>query len=165
MVEATRPSRNLALTTLAKSLGVHRNTVQSYLKEYGISRKFSDVPDGDLDTLVRSFRDKYPESGLRYLRGYVRSHGLRIQRRRVITSSHRVDGLGCLLRRQSRRIQRRQYHVSRPNALWHIDGHYKLIHWGIVIHGCADGYSRTVCTTTRDSRRQTNLCVDYWPTC
>ncbi|KAF4597019.1 hypothetical protein EYR40_007469 [Pleurotus pulmonarius] len=56
MVEATRPSRNLTLTTLAKSLGVHRNTVQSYLKEYGISRKFSDVPDGDLDTLITGLR-------------------------------------------------------------------------------------------------------------
>ncbi|KAF5309236.1 hypothetical protein D9619_012711 [Psilocybe cf. subviscida] len=39
---------------------------------------------------------------------------------------------------------RQKYRVPRPNALWHIDGHHKLIHWGIVIHGIADGYSRTV---------------------
>ncbi|KAG5220185.1 Integrase catalytic domain-containing protein [Salix suchowensis] len=83
ILEATQPSRNITLMTLAKSLGVHRNTIQSYLKQYGFSRKFSDVSDGDLDTLVRSFRDKYPESGLRYLRGYIRSHGLRIQRKRI----------------------------------------------------------------------------------
>ncbi|KAF8800932.1 hypothetical protein BYT27DRAFT_7035561, partial [Phlegmacium glaucopus] len=37
---------------------------------------------------------------------------------------------------------REQYQVPRPNALWHIDGHHKLIAWGIVIHGVADGYSR-----------------------
>ncbi|KAE9382610.1 hypothetical protein BT96DRAFT_778281, partial [Gymnopus androsaceus JB14] len=34
--------------------------------------------------------------------------------------------------------------VSRPNALWHIDGHHKLIMWGFVIHGVVDGYSRIV---------------------
>jgi len=37
------------------------------------------------------------------------------------------------------------YSVDHPNALWHIDGHHKLILWGIVIHGIADGDSRTVC--------------------
>ena len=26
----------------------------------------------------------------------------------------------------------------------HIDSHRKLIHWGLVIHGCIDGYSRLV---------------------
>ncbi|KIJ99156.1 hypothetical protein K443DRAFT_62827, partial [Laccaria amethystina LaAM-08-1] len=36
----------------------------------------------------------------------------------------------------------KRYHVPRPNSLWHIDGHHKLIVWGIVIHGIADGYSR-----------------------
>ncbi|KAF8800927.1 hypothetical protein BYT27DRAFT_7042469, partial [Phlegmacium glaucopus] len=39
-------------------------------------------------------------------------------------------------------LERRSYQVPRPNALWHIDGHHKLIAWGIVIHGVADGYSR-----------------------
>lgn len=39
------------------------------------------------------------------------------------------------------------YFVERPNALWHIDGHHKLILWGIVIHGVADGDSRTVSAT------------------
>jgi hypothetical protein len=41
-------------------------------------------------------------------------------------------------------IQRWQYKVSRPNALWHMDGHHKLICWGIVIHGIIDGYCHTV---------------------
>ena len=36
------------------------------------------------------------------------------------------------------------YFIDRPNALWHIDGQHKLILWGIVIHGTADGDLRTV---------------------
>lgn len=39
---------------------------------------------------------------------------------------------------------RRIYRVPFVNALWHIDGHHKLIRWKIVIHGGMDGYSRMV---------------------
>ena len=28
--------------------------------------------------------------------------------------------------------------------MWHIDGHHKLIHWKIVVHGGIDGFSRMV---------------------
>ena len=41
-------------------------------------------------------------------------------------------------------IKRREYKSSRPNALWHVDGHHKLGPWGIVIHGLTDGYDRLV---------------------
>jgi hypothetical protein len=56
---------------------------------------------------------------------------------------HRVDGLGRALR-ERKIIQRKKYAIKRPNALWHLDGHHKLIRWGIVIHGFVDGYCRTV---------------------
>jgi len=56
---------------------------------------------------------------------------------------NRVNGLGqALLQRNV--IQRREYVSSRPNALWHLDGHHKLILWGFVIHGIVDGYCRSV---------------------
>ncbi|KAG1733230.1 uncharacterized protein EDB91DRAFT_1057653, partial [Suillus paluster] len=35
------------------------------------------------------------------------------------------------------------YAVPRSNHLWHLDGHHKLILWGIVIDGLIDGYCRT----------------------
>ncbi|TFK84419.1 hypothetical protein K466DRAFT_553601 [Polyporus arcularius HHB13444] len=46
--------------------------------------------------------------------------------------------------RNHKTIDRRVYSVPYPNYLWHIDGHHKLIRWGIVIHGGADGYDRMV---------------------
>ncbi|KAG2145622.1 hypothetical protein BD769DRAFT_1298648, partial [Suillus cothurnatus] len=63
---------------------------------------------------------------------------LQLQQEWIIASIHRVDPLGTVLR-QHTMIQWQQYKVSRPNALWHMDGHHKLIHWGIVIHGIIDG--------------------------
>lgn len=132
------------MTALAKAIGVHRHTLRAYLKLHNVEHKFSQLSDKDLDTLVKAFRASKPDSGIRYLIGFLRRHGLRVQRRRVITSIGRVDRLGRTLRRRKTQPPRRQYKVARPNALWHIDGHHKLILWGIVIHGCVDGFSRTV---------------------
>ncbi|KAG2067388.1 hypothetical protein BDR04DRAFT_945724, partial [Suillus decipiens] len=63
---------------------------------------------------------------------------LRIQHRRITASMHRVNPLGTALRHRTI-IPCQQYIVSHLNALWHMDGHYKLIRWGIVIHGIIDG--------------------------
>ncbi|KAJ7769854.1 hypothetical protein B0H16DRAFT_1220114, partial [Mycena metata] len=63
---------------------------------------------------------------------------LKVQKRRVYASVRRVDGLGRALR-QRRVIKRKSYIVSRPHAIWHVDGHHKLILWGFVIHGFIDG--------------------------
>ena len=35
-------------------------------------------------------------------------------------------------------IKRREYKSSRPNTLWHVDGHHKLGPWDIMIHGLTD---------------------------
>ena len=143
--DALNPKRRIALETLANKLGMHRNTLRYKLKALGVDTKFSSLPDKDLDILVKVFQEQRPDSGLRYLTGFLRKHGLRVQKRRVHAAVNRVNRLGQELRRRTRiKTVRKSYEVSRPNALWHIDGHHKLIHWGIVIHGCVDGYSRAV---------------------
>ena len=88
-----------------------------------------------------------PAAGRSYIIGHLRAaHSLRIQRQRVIDSINRIDQLGQGMRPHVGKKRRpRNYTVPRPNALWHIDGHHKLISWGIVLHGVADGYSRKVC--------------------
>lgn len=53
----------------------------------------------------------------------------------------RVDPVG-IERRLRRALHRRQYSVPAPNSLWHLDGHHKLVRWGIVIHAAVDGFSR-----------------------
>lgn len=143
--EAMNPTRRISKVLLAEKLGIHRNTLRARLKENSINSAFTEMSDEDLDQIVKGYLDSHPNSGIRYLTGHIRTQGLRIQRRRLEQSIKRVDLLGQTLRqRTTAKKPRRQYHVSRPNALWHIDGHHKLILWGIVIHGVIDGYSRKV---------------------
>ena len=140
---ALAPSHRISLTRLAEALGVHRHTLRNNLQINNITYGFSQISDADLDLLVGAYTQEKPESGIRYVTGFLRHHGLKVQRRRIIESLHRVDPVGRTLQ-ERRAIVRRIYEVARPNALWHIDGHHKLIRWGIVLHGIADGQSRTV---------------------
>ncbi|KIJ25869.1 hypothetical protein M422DRAFT_141250, partial [Sphaerobolus stellatus SS14] len=80
-----------------------------------------------------------PETGLLYHIGFLQGHGVHIQRWCLVASIKHVDSLGCALH-NSKTIKRRKYQVPQPNRLWHLDGHHKLILWGIVIHGMVDGY-------------------------
>ena len=140
---AMTPGHHISVSKLAWLIGIHRNMLHHYLKRHNIDYQHTLISDSDLDFLVRHFRSLKPQSGLRYLSGSLNRHGLRIQRQRISESLRRVDPLGRVLRRRTT-IYRQQYQVSRPNALWHMDGHHKLIHWGIVIHGVIDGYCQTV---------------------
>lgn len=143
LTDALSNSRQIKLRELADILGVHRNTLRLYMKHHGIQRKYSELTNADLDILIGEFKKKRPDSGIRYIIGFLRRHGIRVQHHRVVHSLRRVDRLGQVLR--DRRIKRRRkYYVKRPNALWHMDGHHKLIRWGIVIHGFIDGFCRTV---------------------
>lgn len=141
--EAVSQQRNIKLGDLAAILGVHRNTLRAYMKRNNVFKQYSNLSNEDLDVLLRTFKDKKPGAGLQYVVGYLRKIGLRVQRHRVLSSLKRIDGIGRALR-QHRSIKRRKYTVKRPNALWHLDGHHKLIRWGIVLHGFIDGFSRTV---------------------
>jgi hypothetical protein len=145
--EATASHRQIKLTQLAQTLGVHRNTLYHHMKQHGVVRQYSALSNQDLDNLVKIFKRRKPDSGLCYVIGFLRAHGFRVQRRRVVSSVKRVDGLGSRLR-ERKVIKRKKYKVQRPNALWHVDGHHKLICWGFVIHGIVDGYDRTVCAST-----------------
>ncbi|KAH7908743.1 hypothetical protein BJ138DRAFT_969352, partial [Hygrophoropsis aurantiaca] len=66
---------------LADALGMHRNTLRHYLKQNNVYHRYSSIPDDDLDILVKVFKSQKPDSGLRYLVGFLRSHGVRVQRR------------------------------------------------------------------------------------
>ena len=109
----------------------------------GIDSGFDKISDDDLDNLVREYHQENPVGGRSYIIGHLRAaHSLHIQRQRVIDSINRIDWLGQGMRqRVGKKKEQRQYQVPWPNALWHIDGHHKLIAWGIVIHGIADGYT------------------------
>jgi hypothetical protein len=144
--EAFQNGRRIPTTVLASILGVDRKTLRAQKNELGINSGFDRISDEDLDALVRIYHQENPAGGRSYIMGHLRAaHSLRIQRQRVVDSINRIDKLGQGLRQHvGKKTLRKNYTVPRPNALWHIDGHHKLIAWGIVIHGVADGYTRKV---------------------
>ena len=79
------------------------------------------------------------------IEGMLTAKGIKVVRRRLRASIHRVDPVNVGLR-WMRSNPRWRYDVAGPNALWHNDGLHKLIRYGFVIHACMDGYSR-ICTS------------------
>ncbi len=140
------PRRNIYLSKLARKLNISRDVLRREIKLSGIDRGFTNIADEELDGIIQSFLlQKEHTTGSGYVIGHIRSRGIKVPRRRIRASVNRVDSLGRVLRQNARKkVSQRSYHVPRPNALWHMDGHHKLIAWGIVIHGCIDGFSRTV---------------------
>ena len=49
---------------LARVLGVHRNTLRLYMRQYNIKRTYTDISDADLNHLVIEFKKRRPESGI-----------------------------------------------------------------------------------------------------
>jgi len=65
--EAMEPTRRISQVLLAEKLGIHRNTLRGKLKENSINTSFSDISDGDLDQIVKGYRDSHPNSGIRFV--------------------------------------------------------------------------------------------------
>lgn len=105
---------------------------------------FSLMSDGELDNIVSEYMNQHGKTtGQSYITGYLRSKGLRVQRSRVRESMARLDPENAALR-WGAVVTRRTYLVPWPNSLWHLDGHHSLIRWGLVVHGCIDGFSRRI---------------------
>ena len=115
-------------TDMARMLGISDATVHRRLKDFNlqISHSFSTVDDNALDCIVRSIKEEFPNSGYRMVCGHLKGRGLVIQQIRVRESLRRIDPEGTILR-WLHVTERRKYNFSSPNALWHIDGHHKLI--------------------------------------
>ena len=105
--------------------------------------QYSNLTNDELDEIVKSIKRESPFFGLCMIMGSLRSKGFRITRQRVAESIRRVDSIGVVIRWSSI-TPRRVYRVAGPNALWHLDGHHKLIRWKFVIHAAIDGYSRLI---------------------
>ena len=101
---------------------------------------FSCITDSELDVLVQEYQHCKPSSGLCYIRGWLFSHRIQVQKEQVRLSVIQVNGLHQRLQYHEV-IDRRDYEVPWLHALWHMDGHHKLIQWGLFVHGIIAGYS------------------------
>eukprot|EP00794_Sanderia_malayensis_P002134 gene2134-2422_t len=157
---------NFSVPTISKILSVSESTIKRRLKKHNlsISETYSDVNDDELDREVKELISKNPNCGYRRMHGLLSSISIKVSKRRVRQSMHRVDPEGIPMRAlQLTTISRRRYKVPRILSLWHLDGHHKLIRWKFVIHGCIDGFSRKImylsCNT--DNKANTEEASQY----
>ena len=118
---------------IAQLLGISVSTVRRRMSCYNLSIRstYSMITDAQLDDLVATVQQQFPNRGNRQMYGHLLSRGIRLPFSRVRESQSRVDPEGCMLRRL-RNLRRRTYSVQGPQHLWPIDGHHKLIRWVIV---------------------------------
>ncbi|KAJ7379552.1 hypothetical protein OS493_015347 [Desmophyllum pertusum] len=147
---------NFTSQDMAHMLGVSKRTIENRMAEYELTNKsrYSDIENDFLDSFVQRIMTNFPRSGFKTIEGCLVSQGVRVQRWRLRNAIKRVDPIGRRLR-SMHTIRRRVYNVRSPLALWHMDGNHKLIRWRFVVHGCIDGYSRSVvylnCNTNNTS--------------
>ena len=121
-------SMNFTVPQISTILGVSVRTVRRRMSDYGLSVRslYSTISDSDLEHLISGIQEQYPGCGNQQMQGHLISRGVRVQQHRVREMQRRIDPVGSALRRL-RAINRRQYRVDGPGALWHVDGNHKLI--------------------------------------
>ena len=71
------------------------------------------------------------------------SYGVHVPRDSVMQILKEID-LNGTEERKSKKLKRRKYFSTGPNATWHMDGFDKLKSYSFPIHGCVDGFSRRI---------------------
>jgi hypothetical protein len=142
--ETVSAKQHVPMKVLANLLGIHHNMLQYKLREMGLYQQFSSLSNLDLDCVIKIYKRLRPNSGIRYTIGFLRHHGLCIQKEHVREVLQHLDGLGVALR-QHEALCRRDYVSHMSSTIWHMDGLHKLILWGWVVHAFTDGHDHMVC--------------------
>ncbi|KAM5543959.1 hypothetical protein V8D89_002576 [Ganoderma adspersum] len=90
-IDATSSHHCIPLTAIADALHIHHNTLRNKMRHYNLDRKFSDISDEDLEKLVCAFKLMKPNSGLRYVMGFLKGNSLRVQKARALRNHAAID--------------------------------------------------------------------------
>ena len=143
-------------------LNISPSTLYRRLNEAGISpERETLVSEQQLDETIQCIKLTHPNDGEVLTQGHLIRQGIRVPRRMLRASIHRVDH-DSVVARQHSVVRRRVYSVPHPNYLWHMDGHHKLIRWRFVIHGAVDGYSRTIVYLKCADNNRAPTVLDYF---
>lgn len=155
---------NFTVPQMAHMLGVSVSTIRRRMDLYNLSIRamYATISDEELDHLVQVIHRQFPMCGSKQMAGHLLVRGFCVQQNRIREPQRRIDPDGVVMRRLTV-TRRRQYNVSAPLSLYHIDGNHKLIRyvydisviaivcimlydcrWHLVIHVCIDGYSRRI---------------------
>ena len=133
---------------IAKLLSVSEKIIRRRVNEYSLHNqfpKYTDISDLELDNTVRDILSRFPNLGIRRMKGHFKTKNVNVTWGCVRSSLWRIYPIGIFSRlTQATLIIRRKYCVPGSLALLHVDGNHKLIRWGFVIHGAFNGFSRKI---------------------
>ncbi len=115
---------NVSVSTIRRRMSVYNLYIQD---------TYSVLSDEELDVIVTTKQQEFPNWGNRQMYGYLISRNIRVQFHRVRESQSRVDPEGSIMRRLQY-LHRRSYSIPGPQHLWHIDGHHKLIRYILLLY-------------------------------
>lgn len=120
---------------IAQMMNVSVSTIRRRMSVYNlyIQDTYSVLSDEELDVIVTTKQQEFPNWGNRQMYGYLISRNIRVQFHRVRESQSRVDPEGSIMRRLQY-LHRRSYSIPGPQHLWHIDGHHKLIRYILLLY-------------------------------
>ena len=81
--------------------------------------------------------------GVTKVMGALKSAGIQVTEAFVRANLPKQDHAAAAVRLH-RAVRRRVYSVAGAQVLWHSDGCHHLVQYGIVLHGCIDGFSRKI---------------------
>ena len=138
-------NKHFRWVSIAKLLGISERTLRRQRDEFGlrVDSGFTDISEEHLIIGIQAVRSVTPNIGQSRMIGALRSRSFHVQRWRTREIMRKIHPVGTALR-WNQVVYRRKCSVLGPNALWHIDGHHKLIHWRLVVHACIHGYSRLI---------------------
>ncbi len=128
---------------IARDIDVSNSTLEEWRRQ-NYEQNNNNITEDELNRLAKTFLENDVRRGARSFQAYmwaIKGHHITQKKSRIVCA--RVDPEGTIFRR-STLTPHAVYDFYAPHLRWHIDGHHKLIRWGLVIHGCIDGGSHTI---------------------
>ncbi|CAC5379132.1 unnamed protein product [Mytilus coruscus] len=154
---------NFTASQMAEQFQCSVQLIYKSLYDAGLKKRtrYSNLDDTALDEKIHELQDQYPNAGSVMMDGYLQTQGITMQRKRIRESMRRTSPFP-VAHRLSKTIKRRKYSVAMSNSLWHVDGHMKLIRWGISTHGGIDGYSRLITFVKADTNNKATTVLSHF---
>ena len=105
---------------IAQMMDVSVSTIRRRMSIYNIyiHDAYSVMSDEELDVIVATKQQEFPNWGNRQMYGYLISRNIRVQFHRVRESQSQVDPEGSIMQRLQH-LRRRSYSIPGPQHLWH----------------------------------------------
>jgi hypothetical protein len=150
-------------TLIANELGTNYRSLLRWRQKtgYNDSWEYSAMDEANLDREVSKLIEGQPHRGVIDVKSRLEFKSIHVPRSRLRQSLERLDieerinrfdnrqmysfkKIADVFIRKRTTVERRVYAAIAPHNVWHIDGHHKLIKFGLVVHSGIDGFTHLV---------------------